>query len=294
MTDTILNFQINKLGIRGRVVRLSEVLDSVIGQHDYPEWVGFVLSEGLLLNTAMASSIKLSGILSLQAHSKGAIKLLATDYFAPEGENENPKVRGYVRVNQEARESGLPNFDTGFFGVIIDQKNGTQPYQGMTALQDNLILSAEEYFRASEQIPTKFLMRVHYDVLKNKWRGGLMMIQHLANEGGHSQSQASEFAMQHASVLMETMGEEELLDFAVSSPELVYRLFHEDDPTTNAERQIEFGCPCSEDRVRNSLSIYSQKEIQHMIDSDGKVTADCQFCGAHYKLDPTSVGLEAK
>jgi len=30
-----------------------------------------------------------------------------------------------------------------------------------------------------------------------------------------------------------------------------------------------------------------------MITADGLVTADCQFCGAHYELDPKSVGFEA-
>jgi molecular chaperone Hsp33 len=30
-----------------------------------------------------------------------------------------------------------------------------------------------------------------------------------------------------------------------------------------------------------------------MITEEGLVTADCQFCGAHYELDPKSVGFEA-
>jgi molecular chaperone Hsp33 len=29
-----------------------------------------------------------------------------------------------------------------------------------------------------------------------------------------------------------------------------------------------------------------------MTTDDGVVTADCQFCGAHYELDPASVGFE--
>ncbi|MCU0909319.1 MAG: Hsp33 family molecular chaperone HslO, partial [Rhodobacteraceae bacterium] len=55
-----------------------------------------------------------------------------------------------------------------------------------------------------------------------------------------------------------------------------------------------FGCTCSEDRVRQSLSIYSDKDIRHMTTDAGTVTADCQFCGAHYVLDPLSVGFEAE
>ena len=30
-----------------------------------------------------------------------------------------------------------------------------------------------------------------------------------------------------------------------------------------------------------------------MTTDDGLVTADCQFCGAHYELDPKTVGFEA-
>jgi molecular chaperone Hsp33 len=55
-----------------------------------------------------------------------------------------------------------------------------------------------------------------------------------------------------------------------------------------------FGCTCSEDRVRRSLSIYSAKDIAQMTTDDGIVTADCQFCGAHYELDPKTLGFEAE
>jgi molecular chaperone Hsp33 len=42
------------------------------------------------------------------------------------------------------------------------------------------------------------------------------------------------------------------------------------------------------------MSIYSQKDIQTMTTKDGLVTADCQFCGAHYEFDPTTLGFEAE
>ena len=69
------------------------------------------------------------------------------------------------------------------------------------------------------------------------------------------------------------------------------------DPIINKEnfdkQRVHFGCTCSEDRVRQSLSIYSAQDIATMTTDEGRVTADCQFCGAHYDLDPLSVGFEA-
>ena len=64
------------------------------------------------------------------------------------------------------------------------------------------------------------------------------------------------------------------------------RLFHEESPRAFEPQKVEFGCTCSEERVRQSLSIYSAKDIEKMTTPEGRVTADCQFCGAHYDLSP--------
>ena len=49
-----------------------------------------------------------------------------------------------------------------------------------------------------------------------------------------------------------------------------------------------------ERRVRQSLSIYSPTDIGEMVTDEGVVTADCQFCGAHYEFDPASLGSGAE
>ena len=37
-----------------------------------------------------------------------------------------------------------------------------------------------------------------------------------------------------------------------------------------------------------------KRDIARMTTDDGLVTADCQFCSAHYELDPKTVGFEAE
>ena len=90
------------------------------------------------------------------------------------------------------------------------------------------------------------------------------------------------------------MEEIELIGPSVTPTNLLLRLFHEEAPRVFDTQPIEFGCTCSEDRVRQSLSIYSAKDIARMTTDDGKVTADCQFCGAHYELAPDTLGFEAE
>ena len=94
-------------------------------------------------------------------------------------------------------------------------------------------------------------------------------------------------------ILLATVEDLELIGPSVSPSELLIRLFHEEQPRVYDAQAVRFGCTCSEERVRQSLSIYSAKDIGTMTTDDGRVTADCQFCGAHYDLDPASVGFEA-
>ena len=46
----------------------------------------------------------------------------------------------------------------------------------------------------------------------------------------------------------------------------------------------------SEDQVEAIRAQYSDKDISHMTTDDGKVEADCQFCGAKYVFDPEELG----
>jgi len=96
-----------------------------------------------------------------------------------------------------------------------------------------------------------------------------------------------------ANILLDTVDDLELVGPSVQPTELLVRLFHEETPRVFDPQRVEFGCSCSEDRVRESLSIYSARDIGHMTTDDGIVTADCQFCGAHYTLDPATLGFEA-
>ncbi|MFT6121126.1 MAG: molecular chaperone Hsp33, partial [Yoonia sp.] len=97
-----------------------------------------------------------------------------------------------------------------------------------------------------------------------------------------------------ANALLDTVDELELIGPTVTPADLLVRLFHDEKPRVYDPQPVKFGCTCSEDKVRQSLSIYSAKDIEYMTTDEGTVTADCQFCGSHYTFDPTSLGFEAK
>ncbi len=96
-----------------------------------------------------------------------------------------------------------------------------------------------------------------------------------------------------ANLLLDTVEEMELIGPTVHPTDLLVRLFHEEGPRVFDPHRVEFGCTCSDQKVRDSLSIYSAKDIATMTTDEGIVTADCQFCGAHYEFAPETLGFEA-
>lgn len=315
--DTVLPFQLDLSDIRGRVARLDGVLGGILRQHDYPPQVEALVAEMALLTALVGQTIKLRWKLSLQVQSKGPVRMIATDYFAPRDEGEAARIRAYASYDAERLSDGAPidQVGEGYFAILIDQGKGSAPYQGITPLTGrSLSASAEAYFAQSEQLPTRFSLGFGKSTepgVPEHWRAGGIMLQHMpkasplaalfgaTGEGGLLNAvdlvdgEAGE-NWNRVNILLDTVEDLELIGPAIPPTDLLVRLFHEEAPRVFDAQQLRFGCTCSEDRVRQSLSIYSAREIEKMTTEDGRVTADCQFCGAHYDLDPKSVGFEAE
>ena len=93
-------------------------------------------------------------------------------------------------------------------------------------------------------------------------------------------------------MLLDTVEELELIGPHVGPPELLARLFHEEAPRVYepANRCIS-AAPVPRIRSAARCPSISAKDIATMTTEDGKVTADCQFCGAHYVMDPATLGF---
>ncbi|MEM6372079.1 MAG: Hsp33 family molecular chaperone HslO [Pseudomonadota bacterium] len=313
--DTVLPFQLDAADIRGRVARLDGVLGGILKQHDYPAQVEALVAEMALLTALIGQTIKLRWKLSLQVQSKGAVRMIATDYYAPDGDGDVARIRAYASFDRDRLTDDAP-FDQvgeGYFAILIDQGEGMAPYQGITPLEGgSLSACAESYFAQSEQLPTRFQLSFGTSAepgVAEHWRAGGVMLQHMPQasplmargEGTGALLAADDLLEGDASenwnrvnILLDTVEEMELIGPHLPPNDLLLRLFHEETPRVFDTQPVRFGCTCSEDRVRQSLSIYSARDIEKMTTDDGRVTADCQFCGAHYDLDPASVGFEAE
>ncbi|GAA0297092.1 Hsp33 family molecular chaperone HslO [Rhodovulum strictum] len=316
--DTVLPFQLDRSDIRGRVARLDGVLDQVLAQHRYPPEIDALVTEAVLLTALIGQTIKLRWKLSLQVRGDGPARLIATDYYAPTEPGAPARIRAYASFDAARLTPGVVPFSLigqGYFAMLIDQGRDMQPYQGITPIAGgSLSACAETYFAQSEQLPTRFALgfgRARLPGQPERWRAGGVMLQLMPAasitapaEGGSGTDgllQAGDIlggdeaeAWTRANLLLDTVEDMELIGPAVQPTEMLVRLFHEESPRVFDAQPVQFGCTCSEDKVRQSLSIYSAKDIGHMTTDEGIVTADCQFCGAHYELDPATLGFEAE
>ncbi|MEQ9260270.1 MAG: Hsp33 family molecular chaperone HslO [Roseovarius sp.] len=314
--DTILPFQLDASDMRGRLARLDGVLSGILRQHDYPPVVEALVAEMALLTALIGQTIKLRWKLSLQVQTQGAVRMIATDYFAPEKEGDFARIRAYAAFDAEQITDNTPfaQLGDGYFAVLIDQGPGTEPYQGITPIAGgSLRACAEAYFAQSEQLPTRFALSFGRSTEAGgteHWRAGGIMVQHMPKasplmaDGGSGEDgllQPEDVVHEderenwnRVNILLDTVEDLELLGPTVPPTDLLVRLFHEEAPRAYEFQPVRFGCTCSEERVRQSLSIYSADDIATMTTEEGIVTADCQFCGAHYELDPATLGFDAQ
>lgn len=315
--DTVLPFQLDSADIRGRVARLDGVLDAVLAQHNYPPMIEAMVAEAAVLTALIGQSIKLRWKLSLQIRGDGPARLIATDFYAPTEVGAPAQIRAYAsfdadRLAQEAEP--FRAIGKGYFAILIDQGKGMEPYQGITPLAGgSLAACAQTYFAQSEQLPTRFELsygRSTEPGRPERWRAGGVMLQHMPKASPFAKGDATGDAgllnpddildgddaenWSRANILLDTVEDLELIGPTVAPSDLLVRLFHEESPRVFDAMPVAFGCTCSEERVRRSLSIYSAKDIGHMTTDTGIVTADCQFCGAHYEFAPDSLGFEAQ
>ncbi|WP_246032890.1 Hsp33 family molecular chaperone HslO [Falsirhodobacter xinxiangensis] len=313
--DTVLPFQLDRSDIRGRVARLDGVLEQVLSKHDYPPQIESLVAEAALLTALIGQTIKLRWKLSLQIRGNGAVKLIATDYYGPTDDGAPARIRAYAMFEAAELTAGdaFAQIGAGYFAILIDQGEGTVPYQGITPIAGgSLSKCAETYFAQSEQLPTRFELsygRSQVPGATETWRAGGVMLQHMpkaspsvgeaTGEGGlltHADILAGDEGenWMRANYLLDTVEELELIGPQLAPTDLLVRLFHEEAPRVYDAQPVRFGCSCSADKVRDSLAQYPQSEIAEMVTDEGIVTADCQFCGAHYEFDPATLGSDAR
>jgi molecular chaperone Hsp33 len=300
--DAVVPFAVEQLDVRGRVVRLGATIDHILAKHGYPTPVARLVGEACVLTVLLATSLKIEGRFQLQTRGDGAIGMLVVDFDTPD------RLRALARFDVDklgARLRACDLLGTGHLAVTVEQSDGTSRYQGIVALQgQGLEDAARQYFDQSAQIPTRVRLAVAENVTGAgvQWRAGGVMTQFLPRSperryradldpgdapGGLTMATPpADDAWIEAEALLATIEDHELVDPALSSERLLYRLFHEQGVTVFPAQDVRDACRCSNERIEAMLRRFTPLERRDMTGDDGLIGVTCEFCSTYRAFDP--------
>lgn len=276
--DRLTRFLIDRAGVRGVRVHLHDTWQHIRERAgdvaDSSPAAVELLGQASAAAALFTGHAKVAGRLSVQLRSDSQLRTLFAECTAA------GTLRGIVqlRAADDDEAAAAVSTDLGALGdnailaITIENPSvhGSDPtrYQGLVALEaDSLSGAFEDYFRQSEQLPTRLLLAAD-----QSGAAGLML-QKLPGDGGDDDGWT------RACALFDTLSAAELLELPAET--LLLRLFHEDGVQLLGHRPLGFACSCSRERVESMLAALGEEEAMAAV-SDDEANVRCEFCGQHY------------
>ncbi|MCP1201667.1 Hsp33 family molecular chaperone HslO [Acetobacter oryzoeni] len=284
--------------VRGRLVRLGVLADTLLTRHDHPAPVTRLAGKALALVAALASALKFSGSFSLQIKGDGPVSMLVADC------TNTGALRFYARTDDEALETLLAEtpkptdrelLGNGYMALTVDQGPEMDRHQGIVEIAgDDLPAMAMHYFASSEQHACWIMLACQ--MTDAGWRAGGLILERIAGEGGSHvvEDEAAEASWETATILAGTLSTKELLDDNLPTLQLLHRLFHEEDLHVSQPRALAFGCRCSRARLANVLETFPKDDLDHMCQDDGNIVMTCEFCNVDFRFARKNIATQAQ
>ena len=277
--------------VRGRLIRLGPLANTLLTRHDHQPPVRALLGQALALAAALATALKFSGSFGIQARGDGPVSMLLADC------TDIGALRGYARLKPDAVLPEGANARTllgdGYLAFTVDQGPEREPQQGIVALEgETLAAMAEHYFATSEQLPCKIYLAsgpvAPAGGTDEGWRAsgpdpGADRRRRRRRARNLSEAEQEE-AWRTAGILADTVTEAELLDDTLPPERLLYRLFHAEGVAggpaapcwlTAAAARAPASAP--------SWRAFRTDDLDHMA-VDGDIIMTCEFCNFRLPL----------
>ncbi|MGO4777950.1 Hsp33 family molecular chaperone HslO, partial [Lysobacter sp. 2RAB21] len=178
--DRLTRFMIETAGVRGVRVHLHDTWRQIRDRAEYPAAAAEMLGEAAAAAALFTGHAKVDGRLSVQLRGEGALRTLFAECTAA------GTLRGIVQLAEDGGEVSRDLRDLGpqaVLAITIENPalNGRDPvrYQGLVSLESDTLAGAfEDYFRQSEQLPTRLLLAAD-----DRYAAGLMLQKLPGDEG---------------------------------------------------------------------------------------------------------------
>jgi len=260
-------------------VHLNDTWREVLARADYPPNVQQVLGQAMVAIPLLASTIKFSGKLTLQARGTGPLSLLVVQGNADGGQ------RGLAKWNSEPPLSPLADiFGDATLSIQIESSKAGDVYQGVVAITGEYLQDAlASYFENSEQLSTRLWL-----VCSGEHAAGLML-QQLPEEQSATtiMSEDRQDDWHRVNLLADTIESVEMFD---KEPiKLLQQVFADDDVRVFDQEPLRFECGCSRERTAGLIEGIGYEEAIDILKQQGEIEIVCEFCNAKNVFDSIDV-----
>lgn len=275
--DTTTRFLFEDTHVRGELTQLHQSYKDVLAKHSYPEPIRPLLGQFMAAAAILSDTIKFDGILSLQVRGSGQVRTLMAEC------RNNQALRAIAQYNDDFDDTGAILGDSQM-AITIEPEKG-QRYQGIVNINDedlDLATALEGYFLQSEQIRTRIWL------FADEQNAAGFMLQAMPRSASESSlDDHDDENWDRLSFLAETLKPEEAL--GLDTETVLHRLFHEETVRLYPARELKFECTCSEKRSANAIVTLGQEEALDIVEEQGLIEIDCQFCRQRYAFNRDQV-----
>lgn len=272
--DSVMRFLFEEHGVRGEIMHMQAPTAKLLQFHNYPESVHHLMLELAGAAVLMAATLKANGLVTMQIMGgKGEHALRYAfvnidrelNFYGSAGLLEDIDYSGQLSLKDLAGEGGML-----VFSVMPEDGNR---YQSLVPLEkDSLAEALEDYFKNSEQLPTRF--KLFHNIKDNSVCG--IMLQIISNVEGNQDS------LQHLATLADSMTEAELTKLSLH--ECVRRLYWNDKVRVFDPVKINFKCTCSKERYLETIKTMPLADIRDLASDTEGLILTCNNCGCKYHL----------
>ncbi|MBK1650028.1 redox-regulated molecular chaperone Hsp33 [Rhabdochromatium marinum] len=270
--DQLQRFLLEKLGVRGEMVRLEASWRAVLERHSYPETIRQPLGEALVSAMLLSATLKFTGSLTLQARGDGPLRTLIAQA------THDRTLRGLARWSEPLPQTASLGDLLGPAQLVmtIEPEDG-QSYQGVVPIQgDSLAMAIGHYFDLSEQLPTRLWLAIGDGAAFG------LLLQRMPE-----QDSEDEDAWDRCQLLADTLNSTEMLHQPFHT--LLHRLFHTEQVRVFESDPVAFRCNCSRTRIGSTLRAIGAADLDALIAERGSVDVTCEFCNREYRFDSVDV-----
>jgi molecular chaperone Hsp33 len=285
--DTLQKFIFDNAAVRGQFIDISATWREVLSRHAYPTAVKKLLGQMVGAAALLSANLKFNGSIIMQIHGDGPVRLLVVECDAELRLRATAKLDPEAVIADDATVQTMLNaHGKGRFIITLDPADkvpGQQPYQGIVPLDgDDVATVIENYMLRSEQLDTRLWLAADDNVSRG------LLLQKLPDHGGKTgvEPLTQEDALEtwnRAVILGSTLKEQEILETTVDV--LMERLFWEETIRVFDPLKPSFHCTCTREKVGNMLKMLGREEVDSVLEEQGHVGVNCDFCGQHYDYD---------